>query len=152
MPSSTAARQPVIKVEKWGICLNTADDHTGGGMSWMPHEEPDGRQEWNLTEVTAFYMISQVRPIRTAASGTKWSWICKVGLLPIFEKKMKNWICHWVGKVELDLVRTPMMAFLYVYGNYICIFIIVLTHPMDPWTNRLYGTRMEVPIQLTGAY
>ena len=86
MPSSTAARQPVIKVEKWGICLNTADDHTGGGMSWMPHEEPDGRQEWNLTEVTAFYMISKARPIRTAASGTKWSSLYEVGLLPVFEK------------------------------------------------------------------
>ena len=54
--------------------------------------------------------------------------------------------------MELDLVRTSMMAFLYVYGNYICLFIIVLTHPMDPWTNRLYDTGMEVPIQLTGAY
>ena len=50
-------------------------------------EEPDGRQEWNLTEVTAFYMISQVRPIRTATSSTKWSSLCEVGLLPIFEKK-----------------------------------------------------------------
>ena len=49
-------------------------------------EEPGRRQEWNLTEVTAFYMISQVRPIRTAASGTKWSSLCKVGLLPVFEK------------------------------------------------------------------
>ena len=49
-------------------------------------EEPGGRQEWNLTEVTAFYMISQVRPIRTAASGMKWSSLCKVGLLPVFEK------------------------------------------------------------------
>ena len=53
--------------------------------------------------------------------------------------------------MELDLVRTSMMAFLYVYGKYICLFIIVLTHPTDPRTNRLYGTGMEVPIQLTGA-
>ena len=55
-------------------------------MSWMPHEEPDGHQESNLTEVTAFYMISQVRPIRTATSSTKWSSLCEVGLLPAFEK------------------------------------------------------------------
>ena len=54
--------------------------------------------------------------------------------------------------MELDLVRTSMMAFLYVYGKYICLFIIILTHPTDPWMNRLYGTGMEVPIQLTGAY
>ena len=31
-------------------------------------------------------MICQVRPIRTAASSTKWSSSCEVGLLPIFEK------------------------------------------------------------------
>ena len=57
-----------------------------------------------------------------------------------------------MGKVELDLVRASMVAFLYVYGKYIWLFIIVLIHPTDSRTNRLYGTGMEVPIQLTGAY
>ena len=153
MPSSTAARQPVIKVEEWGVCLNTADDHTDGGMSWMPRRRTRRApgMESNRSHGVLYDFPSQTD--QNSNKRYEMEFLMQGWSVADFRKKMKNWICYWVGKVELDLVRTSMMAFLYVYGNYICLFIIVLlTHPTDPRTNRLYGTGMEVPIQLAGAY